>query len=83
MPAAHVHIQHLQAGLVVMPKALTVGSGDLIKAVLHLADILARAGIQSFLYHRLLGTRLSAKGVLQSRVGPQTGIDFHQPVGSG
>jgi hypothetical protein len=41
---AHVHIQQLQAGLVVMPKALTVGSVDLIQAVLHFADMLDRAG---------------------------------------
>jgi hypothetical protein len=32
------------------------------------------------LYYRLLSTRLSAKSVLQSLVGPQLGIEFYHPV---
>ncbi len=66
-----------------MPKALAVGSVDLIQAVLHFADILDRAGIQGLLYHRLFGTRTSAKGLRPRWIASQTGIDCDQPVGSG
>ncbi len=81
--AAHVHIQQVKVGVVVMMNALTVLSIDLIQRLLQLYHIFCSAGIQGLLHHRLLGTRTSAKGLLQSRIGSQTRIDFYQPVGSG
>src|SRR6266699_3099384 len=81
--AAHVHIQQLETGLVVVLKALTVRSVDLIKRLVQLDHIFGGAGIQRLLHHRLLSTAHSSKGSLQAWIGAQAGIDFHQTVGSG
>ena len=81
--AAHVHIQQVQAGLVVMLNAVAVLSNDLIQRVLQLRHIFCGAGIQSLLYHRLLGAGRASEGPLQAWVCSQAGIDFYQPVGSG
>ncbi len=82
--AAHVHIQQLKIGLVVMMSALAVLSEDLVQRVLHLFDILMRTCIQRLLHHRLLRARLASKGVLQQgRIGSQARVDFYQPVGTG
>ncbi len=71
--AAHVHIQQLKTSLVVVSIAAAVVPVDQIQRVLHLANIVARAGIQGLLDHRLLDARTSTKGFLQSRIGSQDG----------
>ncbi len=80
--AAHVHIQQLETGLVVVLIALTVKSVDLIECLVQLDHILGAACIQRLLDDRLLGTGSSSEGSLQARISSQAGIDFHQTVGS-
>ena len=81
--AAHVHIQQVKVGVVVMMNALTVLSRDLIQRLLQLRHICCGAGIQGFLHHRLFGAGRASEGPLQASVSSQAGIDFHQSVGSG
>jgi hypothetical protein len=66
-----------------MPKALTVLPIHAIKGVLQLLHILAGAGIQCFLHHRLFRTAATSESGLQGRITSQTRIDFDQPVRSG
>ncbi len=80
--AAHVHIQQMKAGLVVMINALAVLSIDLIERLMQLRHMFCGAGTQGFLHHRLFGAGLAPKGPLQAWVSSQARIDFHQPMGS-
>jgi hypothetical protein len=81
--AAHVDIEQVKAGLVVMMKTLTVLLVDFIKCLLQLGHIFCGTGIQRLLDDRLLSTCASAKGSLQCWIGSQTRIDFYQSMGSG
>src|SRR5207247_9558440 len=81
-PAAEVYIQDLPVSTIVMAKAATVRAIDLIHGLLHLGDLDRGAGIQRLLHDRLLRAALSSKGLLQSAVGSQQGVDFYQPLGS-
>ncbi len=81
--AAHVHIQELQAGSIVVSIALAVLAIDHVHGLLHLLHILSCAGIQHPLHHRLLGTQASSERSLQGRIGSETTVDFHQPTSTG
>jgi len=81
--ATHVHIQQLEASLVIVPIPSTVLPVDQIQSMLHLSDILIRTSVQRLLHDRLLRIRLASKGALQGRIRSQARIDFYHPVGSG
>jgi hypothetical protein len=78
--ATPIDIKHLKAGLIVVPKALTVLAIHAIHRVLHLLHILGGAGIQGVLHHRLLGTAAPSEGPLQGRIGSKPRIDLYQSM---
>ena len=58
---AHVDIQKVQAGLIVVSGALTVLTVNHVHRLLHLLDRRGATGVQRPLHHRLLGTEASSK----------------------
>src|SRR5437660_8643106 len=78
----HINIEHLEAGLIVMLKALTVLAIDAVERLFHLLHILGGTGIQGVLHHRLLGTATAPEGALQGAIRSQARIDLHQAMGS-
>src|SRR5712692_7186877 len=79
---AHIHIEHLQAGLIVMLVALTVLAIHAVYGLFHLLHILCGTGIQRILHHQLLGTATAPEGTLQAHIGSQACIDLDESMGS-
>jgi hypothetical protein len=81
--ATHIDIEHLKAGLIVMPVALTLLAIHAVYGLFHLLHILCCTGIQGVLHHRLLGTAAAPESSLQAHIGSQARIDLDQSLRPG
>src|SRR5712692_7047273 len=81
-PAAHIDIEHLPVGSIVVSIASAVLAIDVVHGLLHLGHIGWRTAIERLLHHRLLRAMLSPKGARPRAVRSQARIDFDHAMRS-